>query len=82
MELRISMGYEQVLHLVQQLPWHEKQQLAQDIEHALREEEQPGTEPDDVTEFQELLLHGPVMSDEQFENFQNLRKAFKTWIRN
>lgn len=36
----------------------------------------------ELTDFQTLLLHGPVMSDKQFENFQALRERFRVWIGN
>ena len=43
----------------------------------------PRHEPEnELTDFQTLLLHGPVMSDEQFKNFQALRETFQQWIKN
>ena len=36
----------------------------------------------ELTDFQTLLLHGPVMSDEQYHNFQALRERFRVWIGN
>jgi hypothetical protein len=82
MELRINLGYEQILNIVRQLPLHEKQRLTREIEQELVLEETTSQESNNLTEFQELLLHGPVMSDEQFEQFQELRKRFQVWIGN
>ena len=83
MELRINLGYEQILHLVRQLPFQKKQQLTQEIEKELRlEEEKKQAGNNELSEFQEFLLKGPVMSDEQFKNFQELRKSFNRWIGN
>jgi hypothetical protein len=83
MELQINLGYEQILHLVKQLPFHEKQQLTQEIEKELRlEEEKKQAGNNELSEFQKFLLKGPVMSDEQFKNFQELRKSFNRWIGN
>jgi hypothetical protein len=82
MELRINLGYEQILNIVRQLPLHEKQRLTREIEQELVLEETTSQESNNLTEFQELLLYGPVMSDEQFEQFQELRKRFQGWIGN
>ena len=69
MELQRNLGYEQILNLVRQLPLHEKQRLTHEIEQELVLEETCSQEKNQITDFQELLLHGPVMSDEQFEQF-------------
>lgn len=39
----------------------------------VREEPVQTTDNDELNEFQKLLLSGPVMSDEQFEQFSVLR---------
>ncbi len=39
-----------------------------------------GKRPDKETnEFQQLLLNGPVMDDEQYNQFLDNRKYFSTW---
>ena len=80
MELRINLVYEQILQLVRQLPRFEKQRLSHEIERELWEEVQQAEEAQDFDKFQQLLLNGPVMSDEQFEQFQDLRKGLNAWI--
>jgi hypothetical protein len=82
MELRINLGYEQILQLVRQLPRFEKQRLTHEIERELSEEGQQTEKAGKIDEFQKLLLNGPVMSDEQFEQFKELRKGLNTWIGN
>lgn len=82
MELRINLGYEQILQLVKQLPRFEKQRLTHEIERELRGEDSQSEETVELDEFQKLLLNGPVMSDEQFEQFKALRKGLNAWIGN
>ena len=36
----------------------------------------------EVKEFQDFLLQGPVMSDEQYSEFKELRKEFSKWLEN
>jgi len=33
----------------------------------------------DMTDFQKLLLTGPVMDDKQYEEYKTLRKRFNKW---
>lgn len=33
----------------------------------------------DMTDFQKLLLTGPVMDDKQYEEYKTLRKRFNEW---
>ena len=77
MELRITLGYDQIVQLVQQLPVGEKQRLTQALEQELHIDTiMPSSASGELTDLQQLLLHGPVMSDEQFTHFQELRRDF------
>ena len=83
MELRMNFEYEQVWQLVHQLPLPEKQRLTAQLETELRDEmaqRRQHRPADEQTEFEELLLHGPVMSDEQFEQYEEVRRNFTKWI--
>lgn len=80
MELHIDLRYEQILQLVEQLPRSDKQRLTHDIERELVGEESQLSAPPDLDEFQTLLLNGPVMSDEQFEQFKAVRKGLNAWL--
>ncbi|MCP4404980.1 MAG: hypothetical protein GY801_47720, partial [bacterium] len=51
----------------------EQQRLSHEIERELCEENLHIEESVELDEFQKLLLNGPVMSDEQFERFQDVR---------
>jgi hypothetical protein len=79
MELNIQLGYDQPVGLVKQLSFQEKQKLTSELEQELRvaavSEETKDVNQDDLQAFQQLLLHGPVMADEQFKNFKQLWRA-------
>jgi hypothetical protein len=81
MELKLHVGYEQILQLVRQLPFREKQELTHELEKELQAEE-PLTkgEMPELSDLYTFLLSGPTMSDEQFNAFQELRKNFQQWI--
>jgi hypothetical protein len=35
---------------------------------------------DELNDLQRFLLHGPIMSNDQFEDFKKLRKDFDKWL--
>lgn len=89
MELTIELEYDQILKIARQLPVNYKKRLSREIEKDLRSQKDRKTASDsrenesndqDLNEFQQLLLRGPVMSDDQFENFKTLREDFNRWI--
>ena len=83
MELTINIGYDQVLKLARQLPYRERKKLTLEIERDLKTKKKKKTTANDleeINELQRLLLKGPVMSDEQFEDFKKLRKNFNKWL--
>ena len=74
MEVRLNLAYEQILQLVRQLPLQEKWRLTHEIEQELRVAANVhSTDENGLTEFQTLLLRGPMMSDEQFAHVQTLQ---------
>ena len=72
MELKVEIGFDELLHAIQQLP--ESQRAI--LQDELSKKEQPKT---NTTDFQKFLLNGPVMSDEEYENFKETRKRFNQW---
>lgn len=85
MELTIDIKYDQILELARQLPNKYKKRLSQEIEKDLKKKSEGKikisdikyeSENEETKELQQLLLEGPIMSDEQFDNFKKLRKAF------
>ncbi len=77
MEPRMNVEYNQVLSMVKQLPDDEKKRLTLEIEKDLKEKSERKM---DVDEFRAFLLKGPVMSNEQFNDFKELRKDFARWL--
>ena len=66
MELKLELGYEQIWELVKQLPPVQQVQLKNDIEQISKK--------NTLNDWQKLLLNGPVMSDESFEEVKKTRK--------
>ncbi len=75
MELKIDIGYEQLLRLVKQLPAAKMVQLKSELSENLIEEKSKS----DNSEFQNFLLNGPVMTDNEYEQFLENRKWFNQW---
>ena len=72
MELKLELGYEQIWELVKQLPPVQQVQLKNDIEQISKK--------NTLNDWQKLLLNGPVMSDESFEEVKKTRKQLnKRW---
>lgn len=69
MELKINISYNEIWELVKQLPKNQIVQLKTDIEAEIIEQEKTET-----TDFQKLLLQGPIMSDEQYAEYLENRK--------
>lgn len=72
MELKINIGYQEVLELIRQMS---PSQL-EGVRAVLEEKEV--TENKSKTTLQQLLLNGPVMDDEQYKDFLEQRQLF-TW---
>ena len=74
MELKLHIGYQQLLELIKQLPASQLKKLKADIDLIV-----PDEEPDTAgrRKFQEFLLKGPVMTDEQVKE---LRSALATHL--
>ena len=68
MELKIDIGFDQLLYAVRQLPDKQLKRLKAEIE---QKESGKGQ-----TDLQSLLLKGPVATKKQLETIQNNRKAF------
>jgi hypothetical protein len=74
-ELKIDIEYEDLLRLVKQLPAAKIVQLKSELSDSLIENKSKS----DNSEFQDFLLRGPVMTDNQYEQFIENRKWFNQW---
>ena len=70
MDLRIEIGFEQLLYLVLQLPPNQKKKLVEVLTKPVEKVEKKGQ----LTDLQKLLLTGPVWSDEQIEMVLTTKK--------
>lgn len=78
MELKLNIGYPELIELIKQLPASQIAKLKADLALMAAENDvQKG-----MTEFQELLLKGPVMEDDQYQDFLANRKHFNAWRTN
>lgn len=68
----MSIKYEQLIDIINQLPKEEVVKLKSEIEKIVSEEAAK-TEDD----LENLIVHGPVMSDEKYREFEEHRNHFK-----
>ena len=75
MKLSLDIGYNQILHLVNQLPAN---QIAK-MKYELSENSITKKAKSEISDFQKFILSAPVMSDEQYANFNQQRQHFNQW---
>ena len=75
MELTMNVGFRQVVHLLGQMP---AKQIAK-IKNEFSETYIAQKAKTEVSDFQQFLLSAPVMSEEQYADFNNQRKHFNLW---
>jgi len=72
MELTLNLGYSQIFNLVNQLPANQIVKIKYELsENALVEKAK-----EEMSDFQKFILAAPVMSDEQFSDFNQQRTHF------
>jgi hypothetical protein len=69
MELKVEIGFEQLLKVINQLPAAKIIQLKAELSGKSRNSESPTY----TGYFQNFLLSGPVMDDHQYENYKEVR---------
>lgn len=74
MEVKLNIGYEQLIDVINQLPPEDMNRLKAEIERIVSESS--STAKDD---WESLLIDGPVMDDEQYRAFEENRKTFNQW---
>jgi hypothetical protein len=75
MQLTVNLGYEQIVNLVRQLPANQIEKITREFTQDYIKEKAKT----EISEFQQFLLSGPVMSKTQYKNFKENRKQFNTW---
>jgi len=71
MEMKLNIGYEQLVALINQLPVEEVNKLKAEIERISSEKNVEATD-----DLENLIADGPVVSDEKYNEFEENRKRF------
>jgi hypothetical protein len=76
MELRLNIGLNQIVGLIRELPYDDKlvikNQLDKDLVHKSKKSK---------FSLRQLLLFGPVMTADGYNNYKDLRKQFNKWTK-
>jgi len=75
MELKLDIGFEQLLVLIRQLPANQIAKLKIELPEILVDSQTQSIK----NTFQTLLLDGPTMSENQQESYLQTRERFKQW---
>ena len=75
MELKINIGYNELFNLIKQLPTNELFQLKVDLSKVYIHEKAKTRKKT----LKSLLLTGPIMTDEQYDNYESNRKWISQW---
>lgn len=78
MELNVKISYHDLWKLILQLP---KEQLTR-LKADLNTQRNPPKARKSPSEFQQFLLQGPTMDDDQYETFLENREYFNRWRTN
>ncbi len=78
MELKLSIGYAELFELVRQLPASQIFQLKSELAGRTM----PERKAIEKAAFRALLLKGPVMSEEQYQQFLENRNWMSQWRTN
>jgi hypothetical protein len=76
MELKLNVGLNQIIGLIKELPYNDKLM----IKHQLDNDLTPKFKNYGLT-LNQLLLAGPVMTEEGYNNYKELRKHFNKWTK-
>lgn len=78
MELKLNIGYQELIDLIKQLPVNQIRKLKAELTLITAENDMEKG----MSDFQELLLKAPVMDDDQYQDFLSNRKYFNAWRTN
>jgi hypothetical protein len=75
MELKVDIGFEQLVQAIKQLPEGKIMQLKAELSERTSTKKQSFTSAD----LQKFLLTGPIMSDKEYQSYKDLRNRFSAW---
>lgn len=75
MELTLNIGFSQIVNLLNQLPANQIAKIKNEFtEHDIAEKAKA-----EISDFQKFIFSGPVMSEEQYSNFNQERQHLNLW---
>ncbi len=74
MEVKLNIGYRQLIDIISQLPPEDMSKLRKEVERLLDD-----SNVADQDDWESLILNGPVMSEQQYQEFEKNRKHFNQW---
>ena len=77
MQFTIDIRIEQLINTIKKLPANQIEKIKSALNDRIIAEKANS----DISEFQKFLLSGPVMTDEQYNQFRENRKTFNSWRR-
>jgi len=75
MELKMNIEFGQIVHLLGQMPAKQVAKIKNEFSEAYIAQKAKS----EVSDFQQFLLSAPVMSNEQYADFNNQRQHFNVW---
>jgi hypothetical protein len=76
MELRLNIGLNQIVGLIRELPYNDQLLIKNQLDKELAAKSKSSNQS-----LKELLLEGPVMTSEGYQNYRYLRKQFNKWTK-
>ena len=76
MELMVNIGYSQVLDIVSQLPKNDMQNLLKHLQSKVDITEKKTVFSKSQTSIQELIMQSPTWTDEDYNNYLEVKKHF------
>ena len=77
MQFTVDIRIEQLINTIKKLPANQIEKIKSALNDRIIAEKAKS----DISEFQKFLLSGPIMTDEQYNQFKENRKRFNSWRR-
>lgn len=77
MEVKLNIGYKQLVTIISQLPKEEVNRLKTEIDRISKERDM-----EVMDDFESFILSGPVMSGEMYDEFKENRNKINQWREN
>ncbi len=78
MTLNINIDINQIIQLIQQLPENKRLQVKYEIDKSLSKK----IKQDESDEIRQLILNGPVMTEEEEIRYKQINNDFDKWTKN